>query len=270
MRDFAYVLTLACGFAMPALGDSPAPSPCCSVIEFRRYTLKPGQRDVLLELFEREFIESQEAHPMRLVGLFRDLDRPDRLVWLRGFTDMPARAEALFGFYGGPVWKAHRNAANATMIDSDNVLLLRPLRAETGFPDAALPARDAAPRARGVVEARLLYSASDMPPAHIEAAVAALDAALRTVGGTRLAVLVSEHAVNNFPRLPVREGEHVLAWFAALADEAARARMREALAESPAWREVEAALTDGAPRAPETLRLVPTTRSRLPATRPGH
>jgi hypothetical protein len=268
MRDFAYVLTLASGFALPALGDSPAPTPCCGVIELRQYTLKPGQRDVLIALFEREFIEGQEAHPMRLIGLFRDLDRPDRFVWLRGFTDMPTRAEALSDFYGGPVWKAHSASANATMIDSDNVLLLRPLRADTGFPDAPLPPDDTGPPTRAVVEARLLYAATDMPQARIEAAVEALDAALRTVGGTRLAVLVSEHAANNFPRLPVREGEHLLAWFAALTDEAARARLRAALADSPAWHQAEAALTDGAPRTPEALRLAPTARSRLPAARP--
>ena len=73
-------------------------------------------------------------------------------------------------------------------------------------------------------------------------------AALHTAGGTRLAVLVSEGAANNFPRLPVREGEHVLAWFAALPDEAARARLHEALAGSPAWIRAEATLTAGAPR----------------------
>ena len=274
MRDFAYVLTLASGFVGTAQGDpavaesvrtGAAEATCCAVLELRQYTLHPGQRDVLIELFEREFIEGQEAQPMRVVCLFRDLDRSDRFVWVRGFADMPTRAQALAGFYGGPVWQAHRAAANATMIDSDNVLLLRPLRADSGFLDASLPPGDAAPRSRGVVEARLLYAASEMSLAHVEAAVEALDAALRSVGGTRLAVLVSEQAANNFPRLPVREGEHVLVWFAALADEADLARLHQALAESPAWRRAEAALTAGAPRAPEVLRLAPTTRSRLPA-----
>jgi NIPSNAP protein len=264
MREFAYVLSLASAFAPAA---PAADLHCCGVIELRQYILHPGQRDVLVELFEREFIESQEALPIRLLGLFRDLDRPDRFVWLRGFADMPSRAQALGDFYGGPVWKAHRDAANATMIDSDDVLLLRPLDAAAGFPQAPLPARDAAPRGRGVVEARLLYAAAEPSPARVRAAVEALDAALREAGGTRLAVLVSEQAPNNFPRLPVREGEHVLAWFAALDDESARERFHAALAASPRWREAASALAAGAPRVPETLRLAPTARSRLPATR---
>ena len=70
-------------------------SSCCPVIELRQYTLRPGQRDVLVELFDRQFVESQEALGMRIVGQFRDLDRADRFVWLRGFADMDSRRAAL-------------------------------------------------------------------------------------------------------------------------------------------------------------------------------
>jgi hypothetical protein len=48
------------------------------IVELRQYTLLPGKRDVLIELFEAEFIESQEAVGMKLVGQFRDVDKPDR------------------------------------------------------------------------------------------------------------------------------------------------------------------------------------------------
>src|SRR6184192_2568977 len=78
---------------------------CCPVVELRQYTLHPGQRDVLIDLFDREFVETQEAAGMRIIGQFRDLDHPDRFVWLRGFRDMTSRAKALTDFYGGPVWK---------------------------------------------------------------------------------------------------------------------------------------------------------------------
>jgi hypothetical protein len=58
---------------------------CRLVVELRQYTLKPGQRDVLINLFEREFIEPQEALGMTIVGQFRDRRSPDRFVWLGGF-----------------------------------------------------------------------------------------------------------------------------------------------------------------------------------------
>src|SRR6267143_6869152 len=118
---------------------------CCPVVELRQYTLHPGKRDVLIDLFDREFIESQEALGIKVIGQFRDLDHQDRFVWLRGFRDMTSRAKALSDFYGGPVWKAQREAANETMIDSDNVLLLHPAHSDSGFSfqDGARPPRGA-------------------------------------------------------------------------------------------------------------------------------
>ncbi|WP_433511263.1 NIPSNAP family protein [Nonomuraea sp. CA-143628] len=97
------------------------------IYELRNYTLHPGQRDTLIDLFEREFIEGQEEAGIGVVGHFRDLDEPNMYPWMRKFPDMEARRAALTAFYGGPIWKANRDAANATMIDSDNVLLLRPV-----------------------------------------------------------------------------------------------------------------------------------------------
>src|SRR6059036_1318055 len=113
--------------------DAQLPQTCCPIVELRQYTLHPGQRDVLIDLFDREFVESQEALGMKLIGQLRDLDDPNRFVWLRGFRDLAARAPALQAFYGGPDWKTHCDAANATMVDSSNVLLLRPARPTSGF-----------------------------------------------------------------------------------------------------------------------------------------
>src|SRR5262245_38824140 len=127
------ILAVAAGAALLAgqvMADAPkvALSRPDTVVELRQYTLHPGKRDVLLGLFDRYFVEGQEEQGMRIIGQFRSLDHPDRFVWLRSFADMPARATALNGFYFGPIWQSHREAANATMVDSDNVLLLKPVR----------------------------------------------------------------------------------------------------------------------------------------------
>ena len=55
------------------------------VVELRQYTLKPSRRDVLIDLFEREFVESQQAQGIDIIGTFRDASDADRFVWLRGF-----------------------------------------------------------------------------------------------------------------------------------------------------------------------------------------
>ena len=103
------------------------------IVELRRYTLHPGQRDVLIELFDWEFVEPQETTGMRVLGQFRDLGDPDQFVWVRGFPDMATRLAALTAFCGGPAWQANSAAANATMIDVDDVLLLRPAGRNGGF-----------------------------------------------------------------------------------------------------------------------------------------
>ena len=177
------------------------------IVELRQYTLRPEQRDVLIELFEREFVETQEAAGITLIGLFRDLDDPDRFVWLRGFQDMDQRREALTAFYGGPAWAAHREAANATMIDSDDVLLLRPgsnVKAEASGALIAITvqALDA--------ESEDRFERQTRPD-------------LERAGAQVLAWWVTEPSANTFPRLPVREGEKVLVWMATYPDPMAHA-----------------------------------------------
>src|SRR5215470_10465135 len=103
MRFSRRAALLLAGLGLATKGSAAQTRRCCPIVELRQYTLKPGRRDELIELFERNFIESQEALGMSLIGQFRDLDNPDRFVWLRGFSDMVAREHALKAFYGGPV-----------------------------------------------------------------------------------------------------------------------------------------------------------------------
>ena len=234
--------------------DEPIES---AVLELRQYTLHPGRRDVLIDLFEREFVESQEDAGMDLVGTFRDLDRPDRFVWIRGFPDMASRAESLQAFYGGPVWQAHREAANATMIDSDNVLLLRPLAAGRGFARAVT--RRAPVGAVALPDARVLAGICPLEAPADDALGRALDEALADAGIVPIARLETEPAENTFPRLPLRTGEHVLVWFARFdGDDALRAAQAR-LAASPRW----TAFVETLRSPPEALVLAPTARSRL-------
>lgn len=220
------------------MSDSP------SIIELRQYTLHPGHRDALIALFEREFIETQEALGMRLIGQFRDLDDPDRFVWVRGFVDMDSRRTALDAFYTGSAWVAHRDAANATMIDSDDVLMLRPLSPTEGFPFAE---RDPATLSEAVV----IVGVHDRP-----GIIAGLDeiihASLSAASLMPLAVLETEPAENSFPRLPVRTDGPYVAWVAS--------------APSPAHADAALASLDFDGRlgpVRQRLRLSPTPRSRL-------
>jgi hypothetical protein len=241
------------GFHTSAMSDET----CCPVVELRQYTLVPGGREVLISLFEEHFIESQEATGMIIIGQFRELNNPDRFVWLRGFADMASRARQLQEFYGGPVWKKHRHAANATMIDSDNVLLLRPARTNSRF---CLENLERPPHASteesNVLIAVTIYYVAGSADSFIEFFDGELVPKLTNARASILATFITENHPNTFPALPVREGENVFVSFSRFANCESYEQHASSFADP----------TDGQfarIKASETLLLTPTARSLL-------
>jgi quinol monooxygenase YgiN len=236
---------------------------CCPVVELRQYTLVPGRRETLVALFEREFIETQEAAGMTVIGQFRDLNNPDRFVWLRGFSDMEARAVQLGEFYGGPVWKAYRETANATMIDSDNVLLLRPTSPTSGF---HLEQARRAPLGSNTEREGFLVATIYHLGKTKEADFAAffereLKPYFMKAGVSVMASFVTETHPNTFPRLPVREDANVFVWFSQFPDR--EAYEKSAAAEAMRQSEVGTRLAELIREPSEVLLLSPTPRSLL-------
>ena len=224
-----------------------------ALVELRQYTLHSGARDTLVELFDRELVETQEACGMSVIGQFRDLDRPDRFVWLRGFADGASRTAALEAFYGGPDWLAHREAANATMFAFDDVLLLRPAVPGAGF---ALDRRNRPSPDRSAAASSSLFEAVVcwVPPDRLEdfsqRFAAGLVPALQAAGSQVVASLVTDRSPNGFPHLPVREGVSVFVWL-----------VRQSGTDQPASLPPE--LAELAIGEPLRLRLTPTARSLL-------
>jgi quinol monooxygenase YgiN len=214
-----------------------------SVYEFRRYTLKPGRRDELIELFDREFVATQDAVGAHVVAQYRDLGDPDQFVWIRGFADMPTRRDALTTFYGGPAWKEHGAAASATMIDASNVWLLRPVVA----PQLEPGSRD---RADKPVVTALLFEPDGTPTdADLDRLAEHVAAALVEVELPPVALWATLSAVNDYPALPVRDVRGVVAV------------LQHAGAEQQAAaREILGRVGWEAPE-PELLRLAPTARA---------
>lgn len=248
-------------------GAAPGPHTDSAVVELRQYTLLPGQRDVLIEIYERVFIEGQEATGIQVIDQFRNLDDPDRFVWLRGFPDMTRRAQALDAFYTGALWMANRDAANATMIDHTNVLLLRPARPASGLRSrSARPPVGASDGPACLVVATLYHLNPAIDEDFVTFFEREIAPELTAAGATIFASYVTEQSANTYPRLPVREGERVFVWFARYPDVTAFERQRALLARSPRWTDdIEAALASRIEGAPEVLRLVPTARSQMRA-----
>ncbi len=236
------------------------------IVELRMYALHPGRRDELIRLFERQFIESQEAVGIHPIGQFYDLDDPERFVWLRGFNDMEARAQSLQAFYGGPIWKAYHDAANATMIDSENVLLLRPSPGTCGFAfkDTARPRQGSMTKQDGFVAVTIYYFDGPVTSEFTNYFENIIKPVSMDAGASVLACFATEDSPNTFPQLPIREDERAVVWFAGFPNTEAHRNYLATLRGSRIWRtEVEPFLRQKLQSKPEILRLTPTPRSRL-------
>ncbi|GAB3937703.1 NIPSNAP family protein [Kribbella albertanoniae] len=210
------------------------------MVDLRQYTLHPGRRDTLIDIFDEHFVEGQEVCGMHIAGQFRDLNDPDRFVWLRGFRTLDARAEALKAFYYGPVWRQHAEAANATMLDSDNALLLQPINLGPDYPQPDALRPDDQPNS---VIAGFVHPADDAFPQHF---LDNLLPVLSDLGVSPLAIFRSLSVENNFPALPLRD-DTVLVWLARFTNDTTYELVREALS---GWKGQE-------------LRLRPTMRSQV-------
>jgi hypothetical protein len=179
-----------------------------AVVELRRYAMQPGKRDTLISLFEREFIETQERAGMVPVGHYRDLDDPDSYVWFRAFERFEERREALATFYGSRTWLDNRTEANSTLVDSDNVLMLRSARPDSGFDLRGLTRPGGAAVSQSPARSFVAVSIFMLGQAADDGLIAAFETRLLPqlqACGKRIAYYVTEKRQNDFPALPVRE-----------------------------------------------------------------
>jgi NIPSNAP protein len=230
------------------------------VIEFRRYTIKDGQRQRFARYFEDYFPEAIQQSGAIVAGAFLERERSDVFTWIRAFRDMDDRAKLSAALYYGAVWKEHRTLMNSLMVDSDNALLLRPVSPECGV--IVLPAVDRfeeSEGAQGVAVAQIFPLQPNTADAFVQKTEPVF-AEYRSIGLREAGVLVTLDAPNNFPQLPVRADGHYLIWLGLCRDnEALEARFRPV-----ATRNLQPLAASGLLRgAAELVVMDPTARSRL-------
>jgi hypothetical protein len=230
------------------------------VIEFRRYLIKDGEREHFAEYFESYFPDAFQQMGAIAFGQFFERKNPAGFTWMRGFKNTDARAVVNAGFYYGPLWKEHKFTMNSLMVDSDNVLLLRPLSPERGV--TVLPSVDPVTErkgAQGVVVAQIFAVKANSVDAFAQQAEATF-AGYRAAGAREAGVLVTLDTPNNFPQLPVRTDGPYLVWLGIVKDTQALETQFTPLAERSSQSLSATGLLRGAP---ELVILDPTRRSRL-------
>jgi len=151
------------------------------------------------------------------------------------------------------------------MIDSDNVLLLRLAHRTSGFSlNGNRPPPETQANQVGFVTATMYYFDVPVKSDFISYFENTIQPALMEADISVLAYFITEESPNTYPRLPVREGEHVFVWFAGFPNQAAYELHAAILDESQTWRnEISKYLKRRLKRKPELLKLAPNPRSRL-------
>ena len=225
------------------------PAPASTVVEFRPYVTRPGQREAFNALFEKLTPDLQAAGH-HLHGQFRNVNDPDMQVWLRGYDSMEQRGKSLPAFYDSEVWKANRDAVNATLVDIGDVRLLKPVDAPTFTLARKMTAFM-------VATTYLLNSAVD--ESFLRLWREKLKPTLAAAGAPPVAALSTEYAPDNFPRIPItRAGEHAFVWFAAFGSQEEYRQHLKILEATPAWGPVQAELARRLASPPKVMELVPT------------
>jgi hypothetical protein len=230
------------------------------VIEFRRYTIKPGGRKQFSRYFEAFFPEAFQQLGAMALGEFFEREQENGFTWLRGFPNMETRAVANASFYYGPLWKEHKAILNGLMDDSDNVILMRPLDSNRGIP--VMPAVDPVREpegAQGIIVAQL-FAIKTGGVDQFATQADKVFARYREAGIKEAGVLVTLDAANNFPQLPVRTDGPYLLWLGIVQDQA----MFETAWQPLLQQSISTLSSSNLLRhAPEAITLDPAPRSRL-------
>ncbi len=229
------------------------------VIEFRRYSIRNGQRPRFVRYFDTFFPEAFEQESVLILGSFRDRSNPDGFVWIRGFLDNFERGRANSAFYYGPVWREHRERMLALLEKTDNVLVLTPPSDDRGVPVlAAVDPVDEADTPRGFLLAQVLAVHPGEAAAFIQRCEHEF-VRYRSVGVREVGILATFEGANTFPQHTVRaDGPHIV-WLGLAKDDTEAGRLRLTMQEMG-----QRLLDQGDLREPaEILELEPTPRSRL-------
>lgn len=229
------------------------------VIEFRRYTIKEGQRRSFTQYFDTYFPEAFQQLGTIVAGSLLERQNQSGFIWIRGFHTFDDRAVLNGAFYYGSVWNEHRNTMNDLIANADNVMLLRPVSPERAVP--VLPAVDPVTEpngAQGVVVAQVFAVKANSVEGFAKQAETTF-ASYRAAGAREAGVLVTLDLKNNFPQLPFRTDGQFLVWLGILKDN----QMLKGFT-PVADRSLTSLTATGLLRgAPELIVLDPTPRSRL-------
>ncbi|HEV7782187.1 MAG TPA: hypothetical protein VGO58_13025 [Chitinophagaceae bacterium] len=181
------------------------------VLELRNYLLKPNMTDEFSSYFNKHFVDPMTELGGHTLGQFKIAGMNDRFVWFRGFTDMSTRIKFLNDFYiESPVWREFGPGANAMIINSDNVHLLRPLNNGRNTTDQSEAVSSPVLQTDKGVTVIDFYICNSTIHTAIDLFNTSYLPFLKTLNMENISLWISEMSENDFPRLPVFQDKNLL------------------------------------------------------------
>ena len=182
-----------------------------NVLELRNYLLKPNMADEFNSYFNKHFVKPMTELSGYTLGQFQIKGVNDRFVWLRGFTDMSTRVKFLNDFYINSLsWKEFGSGANAMMINSDNVYLLRPLTKGKNAAEQSETINSNFLQTDKGITVIDFYICNSTLDKTIDLFNTSYLPFLKTLNIEDISLWVSEMTENDFPRLPVFQDKNLL------------------------------------------------------------
>jgi len=88
------------------------------IYEIRHYVARPGRRDDLARYMDETVIPHMTSHGMTVLGSYRNLEKDDIYVWIRGFGNQEKRSASLDAAYSAAVWTEQMRPAIEELMDS--------------------------------------------------------------------------------------------------------------------------------------------------------
>ena len=182
-----------------------------NVLELRNYLLKPNMADEFNSYFNKHFVKPMTELSGYTLGQFQIKGVNDKFVWLRGFTDMSTRVKFLNDFYINSLsWKEFGSGANAMMINSDNVYLLRPLTKGKNAAEQSETINGNFLQTDKGITVIDFYICNSTLDKTIDLFNTSYLPFLKTLNIEDISLWVSEMTENDFPRLPVFQDKNLL------------------------------------------------------------
>jgi len=190
------------------------------VLELRNYLLKPNMADEFSSYFNKHFVNPMTELGGYTLGQFKIAGINDRFVWLRGFTDMSKRVKFLNDFYiKSPAWNEFGPGANAMMINSDNVYLLRPLNNGKNVTEQIEAISSNVLQTDNGITVIDFYICNSTIHKAIDLFNTSYLPFLKTLNIENISLWISEMSENDFPRLPVFQDKNLLVTITGYKDE---------------------------------------------------